>query len=71
VEACCEEEIAVLTTSFRQDRKKQNGDGTFEVSLPVTFLIGKDDLLRVYMEAGFKKRIEPETLLQWIKRSYR
>lgn len=58
----------LLTIPFSQDLQKQNGDDTFEVPVPATFLVGKDGVVKNrYVEADYRKRVEPETLLQWIR----
>ncbi|KAJ4358652.1 uncharacterized protein N0V89_003236 [Didymosphaeria variabile] len=52
---------------FGLDLKKQNGDDTFEVPIPATFLVDKDGIVKnLYLEADYRKRVEPSTLLEWI-----
>jgi peroxiredoxin len=54
---------------FEQQREKQNGDDSFEVPAPASFLVSRDGVVRnVYLEGEYQQRLEPETALEWIAR---
>lgn len=53
--------------NFGHNLPKRNGDDSFEVPLPATLLIDKDGIVRnVYAEPDYVKRVEPQTVLEWI-----
>ena len=56
-----------LLKQFGTDLEKQNGDDSFEVPAPATFLVSRDGVVRnVYLEGDYRQRLEPETALEWI-----
>ncbi|CAG9946083.1 unnamed protein product [Clonostachys rosea f. rosea IK726] len=47
--------------------KEHNGDDSFEVPVPATLLVDGSGIVRQkYVEADFRKRIEPKLALEWI-----
>ncbi|KAF2639598.1 redoxin domain-containing protein [Massarina eburnea CBS 473.64] len=62
-------ELKPLLKQFGNDLEKQNGDDSFEVPIPATFLVGKDGVVKnVYFEPDYRKRVEPATALEWIEK---
>ena len=49
------------------DLVERNGDDSFEVPVPATFLVDQKGVVRnAFIEADYVKRLEPETALEWI-----
>jgi peroxiredoxin len=45
----------------------RNGDDSFEVPIPATLLVdGKGVVKKTYIEPEYTKRVEPDTVLEWI-----
>ena len=56
-----------LFDSFGHDLKTRNGDDSFEVPVPATFLVDQKGVVRnAYIETDWAKRLEPSTALEWI-----
>ncbi|KAI3330897.1 AhpC-TSA-domain-containing protein [Ustulina deusta] len=56
-----------LHKSLGIDLNKRNGDGTWEVPIPATLLVGKDGVVRnTAIEPDFKTRLDPKQALEWI-----
>ena len=61
------ESMRPLFTSFGHDFKKRNGDDSLEVPVPATFLVDQKGVVRnSFVDADYKKRLEPTTALEWI-----
>ncbi|KAK5136315.1 hypothetical protein LTR08_003688 [Meristemomyces frigidus] len=61
------ENLRPIFEKFGHDLPKRNGDDSFEVPLPATLLVDKDGIVRnVYAEPDYVKRVEPQTVLEWI-----
>jgi alkyl hydroperoxide reductase subunit AhpC len=61
-------ELRPLYTKFGIDLNSYNGDDSFELPLPATFLIGSDGMiLERFLEIDYRKRIEPETAVSWVR----
>ncbi|KAJ4286833.1 hypothetical protein N0V90_013085 [Kalmusia sp. IMI 367209] len=61
------ESLKPLFQQFGLDLQKQNGDDSFEVPVPATFLLDRDGIVRNrYIEGDYRKRVEPATLMEWI-----
>ena len=44
-----------------------NGDDSFELPLPATYAIARDGtVLNAWVDADYRKRPEPETILRWL-----
>ncbi|MCJ1403499.1 hypothetical protein MMC11_006722 [Xylographa trunciseda] len=53
--------------TFGTDLKARNGDDSFEVPVPATLLVdGKGVVRNLFVDADYRKRLEPETALEWI-----
>jgi len=51
---------------FGHDLNKENGDDSFELPLPATFLVDKSGTIRNrYFDPNYTKRVEPTTVLEW------
>jgi len=49
------------------DLKEKNGDELWEVPVPSTFLVDREGVVRnAAVEPDFTKRLEPQTMLEWI-----
>lgn len=49
------------------DLQQRNGDGSFEVPVPITLLVGRDGAVKnIFVDPDFTKRLEPTTALEWI-----
>lgn len=47
---------------------EKNGDDSFEVPLPATFMVDQKGIVRnVYVQPDYFQRVEPGEILQWIK----
>ena len=61
-----------LRPLFKQsgtDLEQRYGKDSFELPVPVTFLVNRNDMVRnVCLEADYRKRLEPETAMEWIAR---
>jgi peroxiredoxin len=52
---------------FGVDVAAYNGDDSFELPLPATFLVARDGkVLKSYVEVDYMKRLAPETAIEWI-----
>jgi peroxiredoxin len=52
---------------FGVDIAVYNGDDSFELSLPATFLVARNGkVLESYVEVDYMKRLAPETAIEWI-----
>lgn len=50
------------------DLPKQNGDGSWELPLPATYLIDKSGIIRdVFVQTDYVKRMEPSDILAGLK----
>lgn len=50
------------------DLPKQNGDGSWELPLPATYLIDGDGTIRdVFVQTDYVKRMEPEDILKGLR----
>jgi peroxiredoxin len=53
--------------AFGNDLEKINGNAEWELPVPATFLVDARGVVReVYFEADYRKRLEPETALEWV-----
>ena len=49
---------------FGIDLAKQNGDDTWELPIPATYVIAPDATIRLaYVDADYRKRLEPRAIL--------
>jgi peroxiredoxin len=56
-----------LHAKIGTDLKARNGEDTWEVPIPATFLIDKSGIVRAaYIEPDFRKRVDPKVVLGWI-----
>lgn len=58
--------------AFGIDLKAHNGDSSFELPVPATYLVAKDGtVLESYLDVDYRKRLAPETILGWLDRTDR
>jgi peroxiredoxin len=56
-----------LMERMGHDLIKRNGDDVFEVFIPTTLLVDGNGVVKnTYIEPDFHKRVEPETVFEWI-----
>ena len=61
------DELRPLYAGFGIDIPGYNADGSFELPVPATYLIGSNGvILERYLEIDFRQRIEPQTVLDWL-----
>jgi peroxiredoxin len=60
--------LKTVQEQFGVDIPAYNGDRTFELPVPATFLVSTDGkVLKSYVEADYMQRLDPETALTWIR----
>jgi peroxiredoxin len=60
--------LKTVQEQFGVDIPAHNGDRTFELPVPATFLVSTDGkVLKSYAEADYMQRLDPETALDWIR----
>ena len=58
------EEIRTIYKGFGHDVAAHNGDNSFELPFPVTYVISKDRIIRfAFVNADYTKRAEPSEIL--------
>lgn len=56
--------------AFGVDIKANNGDASFELPIPATYLIAKDgSVLEAFVNTDYRSRLEPEIALAWIEQA--
>lgn len=61
-----------LYEAFGIDLAAHNGDSSFELPLPATYAIAPDGtVLHAHVDADYRKRPEPDTVLRWIEQAVR
>lgn len=59
------EHLRPIYSKFGIDLPKYNGDDTFELPVPGTFIIGQDSLVKAaFVNADYKQRMSPEDVLE-------
>jgi len=60
-------EMVTILNGLGVDLVEKNGDDKWEVPVPSTFLVDRDGVVRnAAVEPDYTKRLEPETMLEWI-----
>ena len=63
------EELRVFYKTLGIDLPASNGDGSWRLPLPATYLIGRDGIIRdVFVHADYVKRMEPEDILTGLRK---
>lgn len=58
--------------AFGVDLKAHNGDASFELPVPATYLVASNgDVLEAFVNTDYRSRLEPQTVLAWIERAGR
>jgi peroxiredoxin len=61
-------DLKTVQEQFGVDIPAYNGDRTFELPVPASFLVSTDGkVLKSYVEADYMQRLDPETALAWIR----
>ncbi len=67
-----DESLRPIYQAFGIDLKAHNGDSSFELPVPATYLVAKDGtVLESYLDVDYRKRLAPETALGWLDRTGR
>ena len=62
-------ELRPIYAGFGIDLPKANGDNTFELPIPATFIIGTDRKIRkAFVDTDYTKRLDPEEIIDALKR---
>ncbi len=63
-----EENLKPIYKAFGIDLKAHNGDESYELPMPATYLVAKDgNVLEAFVNSDYRSRLEPETALAWIR----
>ncbi|MGD1851609.1 MAG: alkyl hydroperoxide reductase [Cyanophyceae cyanobacterium] len=58
------EELRPIYAGFGIDLPAHNGDDTFELPIPATFVIGKDGAIALaFADADYTQRAEPDAII--------
>ncbi len=67
-----EESLRPIYHAFGIDLKEHNGDVSFELPVPATYLVAKDgNVLEAFVNCDYRDRLEPATALAWIRKAGR
>jgi len=67
-----DESLKPIYQAFGIDLKAHNGDESFELPVPATYLVAKDgSVLEAFVNSDYRGRLEPETALAWIEKAGR
>jgi len=59
--------VRPIYAAFGVDLQSHNGDGSFELPLPATYVVDRDGtVLNRFVNANYRERLEPTTLLSWL-----
>ena len=63
-----DENLRPIYQSFGIDVPAHNGDQTFELPLPATYLVAADGkVLNRFVDVDYRERLAPETALAWLQ----
>ncbi len=62
------EELRPIYASFGIDLPAYNGDDTFELPMPATYVIGTDGtIIHAFVDADYTSRLEPAEIVEILK----
>ena len=62
-------ELRAIYAGFGKDISKINGDETFELPIPATYVIGIDRKIRkAFLDADYTKRLDTEHIIDVLKK---
>ncbi len=62
-------DLRPIYAGFGIDLTKPNGDDTFELPIPATYIIGTDRKIRkAFVDTDYTKRLDPEEIIAVLKR---
>jgi len=62
------ESLRPIYAEWQLDIPGHNGDDTFELPMPATFIIGTDGILKyAFIDMDYTKRLEPEVIVEQLK----
>jgi peroxiredoxin len=63
------EELKDIYRSFGFDLEKSNGNDTWELPIPATYIVSPDGIIEyAFVDADYTKRLEPDTILAQVER---
>ncbi len=63
-----EEDLKTLYDRFGVDLEASNGDKSYELPLPATYVIGTDHVIRhAFVDADYTKRLDPDEIIAALK----
>lgn len=67
-----DESLRPIYQAFGIDLKEHNGDESFELPVPATYLVANDGgILEAFINSDYRGRLEPQTALAWIEKARR
>lgn len=65
-----DESLKPIYQKFGVDLMAHNGDASFELPMPATYLIGGDGtVLEAYVNTDYRERLSPEMAIEWLSRN--
>ncbi len=65
-----DEQLLPIYQAFGIDLELHNGDRTFELPIPATYLIATDGtVLNAWFSVDYRERLDPETAIQWLQQA--
>lgn len=62
-----DESLRPIYQSFGIDLTAHNGDSSFELPVPATYLVARDGtVIESYVNTNYSERLEPETAIAWL-----
>jgi peroxiredoxin len=63
-----DEALKPIYQSFGIDLPQRNGDSSFTLPVPATFLVGRDGIVRErFLDVDYRQRLEPQTVVEWVQ----
>ncbi|PSB22744.1 alkyl hydroperoxide reductase [filamentous cyanobacterium CCP1] len=65
-----DESLRPIYQSFGVDIEMHNGDRSFELPVPATYLVNQEGtVLEAFIDIDYRERLTPETALSWLKKA--
>jgi peroxiredoxin len=63
------EQLRPIYKAFGIDLEAQNGDSSYELPVPATYLVAQDGtVLEAFVNVDYRERLDPETAIAWLQR---
>jgi len=60
-----------IYTAFGIDLQASNGDASWELPVPATYVVGSDGkIVDVFVDVDYRNRLEPDVILQWLDKAH-